>query len=106
MSNTAVKRLQALLKIPESAALHEDLPSTFRSLAACLPGAIRFDVLCLVLHQGESVQVLTKQTAGDVTIQDTTATTMPPLMRGTLNRPVVMDRSALPDWNSTIPFID
>jgi formate hydrogenlyase transcriptional activator len=106
VSNTAIKRLQALLKIPESAALHEDLPSTFRSLASCLPGAIRFDVLCLILHQGESVQVLTKQTNGDVTIQDTTAAALPPLMRGTLNRPVLLDRSALPDWRSTIPFIE
>jgi formate hydrogenlyase transcriptional activator len=67
----AVTRLQVLLKFPESIALQDDLPATFRSLAACLPNAIQFDVLCLILRDEDRVQILTKNAAGEIDSRET-----------------------------------
>jgi formate hydrogenlyase transcriptional activator len=106
MSNTEVQRLHALLKIPESSALHDDLPSTFRSLASCLAGAVRFDVLCLILRDGDRVQVLTKNPGSEADVREVRETTIPAQLDGNRSRPVALSRAESREWFSTTRFLN
>src|SRR5262249_5813610 len=94
----AVTRLQALLKIPESMALQDDLPATFRSLAACLPNAIHFDVLCLILCDEDRVQILTRNAAGDIDSRGTNEYPLPGERQDNASCVLLVNRSDSQEW--------
>src|SRR5215831_16213211 len=98
----AVTRLQALLKIPESLALHDDLPATFRSLAACLPSVIRFDALCLILRDEDRVHILTRNTAGEIDSRETNEDPTPYEAQANVSRAVLVSPSDSPEWRSMV----
>jgi formate hydrogenlyase transcriptional activator len=103
--STEVKRLQALLKIPESSALHEDLPSMLRVLASCLAGAARFDVLCLILPHGDRVQILTKKPGSEADLSETSEAMIPAQFNATHPGAVVLSRGESQEWRSTVQFL-
>src|ERR1051326_8541607 len=96
MSNTMIQdpiavRYRSLLKIAECSALNDDLPSMFRSLAACLTGAVRFDALCVILQQPDKVQLLIRKPDADIDMLETTAAGLPALIDGKNQRPVLIN---------------
>jgi formate hydrogenlyase transcriptional activator len=80
-------RYEALLKIPELTAFHEDLESTFRGLAACLPDIITFDALCLILQQQDELQILTSH-GDEFHFNESTVSAIPEQIEWTSRRPL------------------
>src|SRR5436190_20010186 len=101
MSNEVIQdpitaRYRALLKISESSALDADLPAMFRSLAACLPGAVHCDALCVIFQQQDKVQILSKNTGSDIDILETTVANIPGPIDWKTQRPVFINSHS--DW--------
>src|SRR5215470_9894268 len=100
------KRFKALLKVPECSALHDDLPSTFRSLAACLPEAVAFDVLCLILQERDRVRILRKTLSGNIHILEKTEADIPVQVEWKIMGPVVINSDDSTAWFSLEEFLE